>query len=805
MSLDKIEQKDVQQLLHVMLDKANWPHIKKITESSEFPQNISFRSFLGGIRNLEARKNGRIRVGGGGVVIECWHQERKCKYALKLSRPSLLSKSTSKISQAELDRRESLMGASLSHANVVYLVDMDRLELPGTKYANAQLGEWVEKARDLAEYIYTECHTPAHFVAILRQVLSGIEHVHSKGLIHWDIKAANCLVSDDGVVKITDVGNARKLREIGVANKSNQIAYTSRENAPRAFAKDKKEGSDSRRIEVPIIKGKPGYDRPWLDFYMFGRMIGRILGFEPEKKAKEQRLQEQFVSQFFSANHEDTVMVKQFLKVIVERLTIPIDREFADEKLYYYSNAREIILDLQKLSRQFGDAQDVKELYPFSRRVVRIPVTRNTEYSSRIKTLIDSAPVKRLKKHRQLALTYHIYPGVRHVRHEHILGVISKALDYVRTLYADQCSAHFRLLMDSIHVRALIFAAAVHDVGHGAFGHYLEEWKTAFACCKHEAYAQAILRNDRTQYGVCISDNCFTMDRNALLKCAEEWVKDLRDAYSADDFLNLVADILASPKEMPSTRELSLLSRSDSALVCHSILHSIIDSTIDADKLDYLKRDAHHAGLDYAWALDNDRFFQALTTVCSLPPKMRSDPQNKYFHPTIAITTKGVEPVECLMVARYQLFRAMYWHKKARAATVVLLHLVYKYFHLKSLQGRKQLDKALSGLLSKFRESDDDTSIIWLKKEILNLIEGARNKDKRQNIESLSTAILEREGLPVRIFETNQSIIGSRRKKYARLLELHSQMHKENPYEYCRFWDKILRDLAVFLISLELR
>ncbi|OIW08439.1 hypothetical protein TanjilG_03115 [Lupinus angustifolius] len=42
-----------------------------------------------------------------------------------------------------------------------------------------------------------------------RHVLQGIEYLHSKGLVHCDIKGANILISEDGVAKVCDFGCAK--------------------------------------------------------------------------------------------------------------------------------------------------------------------------------------------------------------------------------------------------------------------------------------------------------------------------------------------------------------------------------------------------------------------------------------------------------------------------------------------------------------------------------------------------------------------------------------------------------------------
>lgn len=51
---------------------------------------------------------------------------------------------------------------------------------------------------------------PAEIKCLLRQILLGLEYLHKQGVMHRDIKGANLLLNNKGILKLTDFGLARK-------------------------------------------------------------------------------------------------------------------------------------------------------------------------------------------------------------------------------------------------------------------------------------------------------------------------------------------------------------------------------------------------------------------------------------------------------------------------------------------------------------------------------------------------------------------------------------------------------------------
>lgn len=105
-------------------------------------------------------------------------------------------------------QREGLTIQGLNHANVVRAQGFDPFAEPPYLIMEYIAG------RSLREVISEGAVPPVTAVAILRQVLAGLEYAHVKGIVHRDVKPENVLVREgneggfpaDGSVKITDFG-----------------------------------------------------------------------------------------------------------------------------------------------------------------------------------------------------------------------------------------------------------------------------------------------------------------------------------------------------------------------------------------------------------------------------------------------------------------------------------------------------------------------------------------------------------------------------------------------------------------------
>ena len=207
--------------------------------------------------------------------------------------------------------------------------------------------------------------------------------------------------------------------------------------------------------------------------------------------------------------------------------------------------------------------------------------------------LLDTPPLQRLRRIKQLANAHLVYPAACHTRFEHSLGVLR-----VATLMARQ------LQIEGDDLTTLRYAALLHDIGHGPFSHVFEApmREVNGKDATHEAITRRIIREDE--------------EVNAIL------------GEAAED----VAALLSEDQ--------------------NGILHQIISGNIDADKMDYLRRDSYHTGVAYG-SFDLERVLHTLRKTQKTRFRQRED---------LAVHEKGIDAIESFRLARFLMHAQVYYH-----------------------------------------------------------------------------------------------------------------------------------------------
>lgn len=231
--------------------------------------------------------------------------------------------------------------------------------------------------------------------------------------------------------------------------------------------------------------------------------------------------------------------------------------------------------------------------------------------------LIGTSAFTRLERIQQLGFVSRVWPGARHTRFEHSLGVMHLTRLAVAHLRATPRGAW---LTDEDGWTA-IAAALLHDVGHYPFSHAIEELGPPIV--PHERAGRAIIEGPEIA---------------PILE--EKWRLDPRRVAAMVD---------------PAGAELPPADR---------LLRGILSGTLDMDKLDYLPRDARACNVPYG-GVDTGRLIDALT-IAEVDHGTQPGPR-------VAIGEKGISPLHSLINARQEMFDNVYWHHTNRACMVMLL------------------------------------------------------------------------------------------------------------------------------------
>jgi hypothetical protein len=162
-----------------------------------------------------------IAAGGMGTVYRARDREGT-EWALKIINAGLLDDE-----YLRRLRREFKVGVSLDHPNLIRFKEMvdDDPSLPTymvTEFVNGQTLQARMGGRQLSH---------AEIIGYFDQIVRGVAHAHTRGVVHRDLKPSNILVTDNGRIKILDFGIARK-HDLSVITMADQTVGTPAYMAP---------------------------------------------------------------------------------------------------------------------------------------------------------------------------------------------------------------------------------------------------------------------------------------------------------------------------------------------------------------------------------------------------------------------------------------------------------------------------------------------------------------------------------------------------------------------------------------------
>lgn len=270
---------------------------------------------------------------------------------------------------------------------------------------------------------------------------------------------------------------------------------------------------------------------------------------------------------------------------------------------------------------------------------IRDPIHNFIKLDTDERRLLDSEPLQRLRHVHQLATSFLVYPGATHKRFEHSLGVMELAgrvFDVVTN--PDVVHHEIRELVPQVTDedakrywrRVVRVAALCHDVGHLPFSHATEDILPDGTT--HEDISRSLIESEPI--------------REILLSSTVRLMP--------EDVVKLALGKEKAPNLEYNTWEALLA-------------EIIVGDSFGVDRIDYLLRDSHHAGVAYG-RFDHYRLIDSLRI---LPPPPEGEEGSR--EPQLGVEAGGIYTAEALLLARYFMFTQVYFHS---VRLIYDLHLI---------------------------------------------------------------------------------------------------------------------------------
>ncbi len=273
---------------------------------------------------------------------------------------------------------------------------------------------------------------------------------------------------------------------------------------------------------------------------------------------------------------------------------------------------------------------------------IRDPIHGSIEIlDSEIKVL-EHPFFQRLRNIKQLGFSDYIFPGATHTRFLHSIGVMQTVSKVFDKLFQNKNSSDWKRIKATVKMAGLL-----HDIGHAPLSHSTETVMPSIAELNiptrlvHENLKKQATHEHYTIKA--ISDSFFT-----------ESLRDLKKEFGIDEFS--IAELVTGRTETPDYFTIE-------GVNYFPLLHQLVSSEMDCDRMDYLLRDSYYCGVSYGkydldWLIDN--FHVAIQ-------------DNSAY---LGISERALTSFDDFLLSRYHMFLMVYFHYRA----VCLEQMMYRYF-----------------------------------------------------------------------------------------------------------------------------
>ena len=154
-------------------------------------------------------------------------------------------------------RAEGQAVAMLSHPNIVQVYDVSSTD--NANYIVMELIDGISLKQYMEKKGSLNWKETLHFAM---QIATGLEHAHSRGIVHRDIKPHNVMVLKNGSVKVMDFGIARVMSKSNTLTKEalGSVHYISPEQAKGSYTDNRSDLYSLSVVMYEMSTGRPPYD-----------------------------------------------------------------------------------------------------------------------------------------------------------------------------------------------------------------------------------------------------------------------------------------------------------------------------------------------------------------------------------------------------------------------------------------------------------------------------------------------------------------------------------------------------------------
>jgi len=337
-------------------------------------------------------------------------------------------------------------------------------------------------------------------------------------------------------------------------------------------------------------------------------------------------------------------------------------------------------------------------------KIIKDPIHGSIEFEGeaelQLKAVLSDPYFQRLRRVKQLGFADYVFPSATHSRFGHSLGVYAVAKRLLSVVEPEVRNGEW-----SEKGRACLAAALLHDIGHGMFSHAFENAMKLYvtrngepedspltAAVNHEKISPRIIKNTS--------------------------ISRMLENMGGADFPEMVANMIAKNDEQ-------------------CIYTSLVSGQLDADRLDYAKRDPYFSGvssvsIDLDWLMQN---FQ-----------VGDGPNGRFLY----VNSKAYIALEQFTVTLFQLYPTLYLHKRTRGVEYMFSLLMSRVFEHIAAGDEQRAGLTHNHPLVRFFQNPDnlenalllDDSLFW---GTLHLFQEANDP----NIQTVANRIASRNFYPM--------------------------------------------------------